>query len=110
LRALDSATIDGKDCDIVQGDSQRRTFATLFFQKSTGLLVRTMRFGPSPIGRIPTQIDYSDYRDVNGIKMPFHFTFSWLDGRDEFQLNQIHVNVPIDAARFGRPTALESAR
>jgi photosynthetic reaction center cytochrome c subunit len=110
LRTLDSATIDGKACDVVQGDSQRRTFATLFFEKGTGLLVRTIRFGPSPIGRIPTQIDYSDYRDVDGIKMPFHFTLSWLDGRDEFQLNQIQVNVSIDAARFGRPTALELAR
>jgi photosynthetic reaction center cytochrome c subunit len=110
LRTLDPTTIDGKACDVVQGDSQRRTFATLFFEKGTGLLVRTIRFGPSPIGRIPTRIDYSDYRDVNGIKMPFHFTLSWLDGRDEFQLNQIQVNVPIDAARFGRPTALELAR
>jgi photosynthetic reaction center cytochrome c subunit len=110
LRTLDSMTIDGQDCAVVQGDSQRRTFATLFFQKSTGLLVRTIRFGPSPIGRIPTQIDYGDYRDVNGIKMPFHFTLSWLDGRDDFQLNQIRLNIPIDAARFGRPTALESAR
>ena len=110
LRTLDPVTIDGKACDVVQGDSQRRTFATLFFEKSTGLLVRTIRFGPSPIGRIPTQIDYSDYRDVNGIQMPFRFTLSWLDGRDEVQLNQIQLNVPIDAAKFGRPTALESAR
>src|SRR5258706_10449549 len=69
LRTLDAAAIDGKTCDVLQGDSQRRTFATLFFEKSTGLLVRTIRFGPSPIGRIPTQIDYSDYRDVDGIKM-----------------------------------------
>jgi photosynthetic reaction center cytochrome c subunit len=110
LRTLDPVTIDGKACDVVQGDSQRRTFATLFFEKSTGLLVRTIRFGPSPIGRIPTQIDYSDYRDVNGIQMPFRFTLSWLDGRDEVRLNQIQLNVPIDAVKFGRPTALESAR
>lgn len=110
LRTLDSATIDGRSCDVVQGDGQRRTFATLFFEKSSGLLVRAIRYGPSPIGRIPTQIDYGDYRDVNGIKMPFHFTLSWLDGRDEFQLSEVQLNVPIDAARFGRPTALESAR
>jgi photosynthetic reaction center cytochrome c subunit len=110
LRTLDSMTIDGRSCDVVQGDGQRRTFATLFFEKSTGFLVRAIRYGPSPIGRIPTQIDYGDYRDVNGIKMPFHFTLSWLDGRDEFQLNQVQLNVPIDAARFGRPTVLESAR
>jgi hypothetical protein len=110
LRTLDPVTIDGKACDVVQGDSQRRTFATLFFERSTGLLIRTIRFGPSPIGRIPTQIDYSDYRDVNGIQMPFRFTLSWLDGRDEVQLNQIQPNIPIDAAKFGRPIALESPR
>jgi photosynthetic reaction center cytochrome c subunit len=110
LRTLDPVTIDGRTCDVVQGDSQRRTFATLFFEKSTGLRARAIRFGPSPIGRIPTQIDYGDYRDVNGIQMPFRFTLSWLDGCDEAQLNQIQLNVPIDAVKFGRPTALESAR
>jgi hypothetical protein len=109
MRTLDPATIDDKDCDVVQGDSQRRMFVTMYFEKRTGLLIRTIRYGPSPIGRIPTQVDYSDYRDVNGIKIPFHFTFSWLDGRDAIQLSQIQVNVPIAAAKFGRPTALEGA-
>jgi len=27
------------------------------------------------------QIDYTDYRDVNGIKFPFEIKFSWLDGK-----------------------------
>jgi photosynthetic reaction center cytochrome c subunit len=110
MRTLDSETIDGKDCDVVQADGQRRMFITLFFERSTGYLIRSIRYGPSPIGRIPTQVDYSDYRDVNGIKMPFRFTFTWLDGRDAFQLSQIQANVPIDSARFGRPTALEDGR
>ena len=25
----------------------------------------------SPIGRAPSQVDFADYRDVNGIKFPF---------------------------------------
>jgi hypothetical protein len=85
-------------------------FITLYFDKSTGYLIRSIRYGPSPIGRIPTEIDYSDYRDVNGIKVPFRFTFSWLDGRDAFQLNDVRLNVSIDASKFGRPTTLESGR
>ena len=109
LRTLDPATIDDKDCDVVQGDSQRRMFVTMYFEKSTGLLLRTIRYGPSPIGRIPTQVDFSDYRDVSGVKVPFHFTFSWLDGRDAFQLSQVQMNAPIDPSKFGRPTALESS-
>jgi hypothetical protein len=77
--------------------------ATLYFDQQSGLLLRVVRYGKTQIGRVPTQIDYSDYRDVGGIKMPFHMTFAWLDGRDAIQLSEIQVNAPIDDAKFGRP-------
>ncbi len=108
LRVLEPTTIDDRDVDVIQGNGPRRTFATLYFDKQTNLLVRMVRYGSSPIGRVPTQVDYSDYREVGGIKMPFRFTFAWLDGRDAVQLSQVQLNVPIDAAKFGRPTSLES--
>ena len=41
-----------------------------------GLLVRLVRFSESPVGRIVTQVDYADYRDVSGVKMPFRWTVS----------------------------------
>jgi outer membrane lipoprotein-sorting protein len=49
-------------------------------------------------------VDIADYRDVNGVKMPFKWTFSWLDGRDSFQLTNVQTNVPVDDARFGKPS------
>jgi photosynthetic reaction center cytochrome c subunit len=88
---------------VVQGTGPRGLLATMYFDQQSGLLLRLVRFGKSPIGRVPTQIDYADYRDVNGIKMPFRITFAWLDGRDAIQLSQVRTNVPIDAAVFGRP-------
>ena len=108
FRTLQPATIDGKAVDVVQGNGPGRVFVSLFFDKQTGYLVRTIRFVASPIGRMPTQVDYSDYREVNGVKIPFKYTFAWLDGRDNFQLTNVRVNVPIDAAKFGKPSALES--
>jgi hypothetical protein len=108
LRTLQPATIEDRDVDVVQGNGPGRLFATLYFDKQTGLLTRMVRYGTSPIGRLPTQVDYSDYRDVNGVKLPFRFTFAWLDGRDAFQLKDVRINVPIDAAKFGRPTSLEA--
>ena len=110
LRTLQPATINDRDVDAVQGNGPGRLFATLYFDKETGLLTRMVRYGNSPIGRLPTQIDYADYREVNGVQLPFRFTFAWLDGRDAFQLNDVRINVPIDAAKFGRPTSLESKR
>jgi len=97
-------TIDGKAVQVVQGTGPRGLLATLYFDAKTGLLVRMLRYGRSPIGRVPTQTDYSDYRDVNGIKFPFKYKFSWLDGRDNYQITDVKTNVPIDESRFGKPS------
>jgi photosynthetic reaction center cytochrome c subunit len=93
----------GREVQVVQGNGPRGMLATLYFDKESGLLLRTVRYGKSPIGRVPTQVDYGDYRDVGGIKLPFRLTFAWLDGRDSIQLNDVKTNVPIDPAKFERP-------
>ncbi len=92
-----------REVNVVQGTGPRGTLVTLYFDAKSGLLMRTVRYGNSPIGRLPTQIDYGDYRDVGGIKFPFRMTFAWLNGRDAIQLNTLQTNVSIDAAKFGRP-------
>jgi hypothetical protein len=95
------------DVDVVQGNGPRGLLVTLYFEKQTGLLLREMRYSETPIGRVPTQIDYSDYRDVNGIKLPFRIAYVWLDGRDSIVLDEIKTNVPIDEAKFGRPAPMK---
>jgi photosynthetic reaction center cytochrome c subunit len=96
-------SINGHDVDVVQGTGARGLLATLYFDKQSGLLVRLVRYSRSPIGRVPTQVDYSDYRDVGGIKFPFQYTFSWLDGKDAFKLTDVKTNVAIDAGKFEKP-------
>src|SRR5262249_37029389 len=84
--------------DVVQGTGPRGLLVTLYFDKGTGLLLRELRYSNSPIGRVPTQIDFADYRDVNGVKLPFRITYAWLDGRDAILLREITTNVPVDEA------------
>ena len=66
-----------------------------------------LRYGPSPVGRIVTRVDYTDYREVGntGVKMPFKWTMSWLDGRNVYSLMNVQANPRIDAARFAKPAA-----
>jgi photosynthetic reaction center cytochrome c subunit len=101
----ESSAAPGQDrlVNVVQGSGARGLLATLYFDQESGLLVRLVRSIRTPIGRVPTQVDFGDYRDVNGIKMPFRVMFAWLDGRDAIQISQIQTNVPIDAARFDQP-------
>jgi hypothetical protein len=103
LRVGLPTTIEDKDVTVLQGNGPNGTLATMYFDDKTGLLTRVVRYGRSPIGRVPTQVDYSDYRDVNGVKFPFRWTFAWLDGRDQFEFNTVRFNAPIEAATFGEP-------
>ncbi len=100
----DRAVYGSKDVWVVQGRGQKGLLETFYFDRNDYLLLREVRYSSSPIGRVPTQIDYSDYRSVaGGVKIPFKYTFSWLDGRDQFQLNDVKTNVAIDASKFARP-------
>jgi len=96
--------IAGSDADVVQGRLTPSSLPVkLYFDQKTGLLVRQVRYTESPLGRNATQVDYSDYRTVNGVKMPFHIVTSWFDGRGDVQLSEIQTNAAVDSAKFGKP-------
>jgi photosynthetic reaction center cytochrome c subunit len=97
------ATLDGRDAYVVQGNNPGGLVVTLFFDKQTGLLTRMIRYANTALGRVPTQIDYSDYRRVAGVMMPHKFTYGWISGREEYVLSEIQPNVAIDAAKFAKP-------
>jgi photosynthetic reaction center cytochrome c subunit len=96
-------TLNERDVQVVQGTASGGSLGTLYFDNESGLLVRFVRYSDSIVGRSPTQIDYSDYRDVAGVKMPFRFTVTWLDGKETFELTDLQPSVSIDATKFARP-------
>jgi photosynthetic reaction center cytochrome c subunit len=97
------ANIDGKDVNVVQGTGPGGFIATFYFDKQTGLLMRLVRYANSAVGRVPTQIDFSDYRPVAGVLMPFKRNYGWVSGREEYTLTEIRANVPVDDSKFVKP-------
>ena len=97
------ASIDDRDVQLVQGTTDGKYPVNLYFDKS-GLLVRSVRYTDSPVGLNPTQVDYADYREVAGVKIPFRITTTWLDGRSLAEFTDVQANLPIDAAKFAMPT------
>jgi photosynthetic reaction center cytochrome c subunit len=75
----------------------------LYFDKQSGLLVRLVRYADSPLGPNPTQIDYTDYREADGIQLPFRSTQAEPTTVSAIQLKQIQQNIPIDPSRFAPP-------
>jgi hypothetical protein len=75
----------------------------LYFDSTTGLLVRQLRYTTTIVGTIPIQIDYSDYREVAGVKMPFHWVVTWTGGQSIMELSDVQPNVPIEATKLSKP-------
>jgi hypothetical protein len=104
-----TATVGDKDVRVLQGTKPRQQPLNLYFDDS-GLLVRMTRFADTPIGRVPSQIDYSDYRAVAGVKIPFKWVETWTDGQVTIEWTNIQPNVAIDAAKFGRPAPAQTRK
>jgi hypothetical protein len=96
------ALIDGKGLQVLQGTNEGELPVNFYFD-DTGLLVRVVRWNRTAVGTVPTQINYTDYREVSGIKVPFHIEITWTDGQNTIVLNEVRPNVAIEASRFARP-------
>jgi outer membrane lipoprotein-sorting protein len=95
--------IEDKEVTIIQGTTAGKSRIKLFFDNETGLLVRQLRYSDTPVGTVPIQVDYSDYREVAGVKMPFHSVITWTDGQTTIELSNVQPNAAIEASRFGKP-------
>lgn len=100
---LPGEKIDAHDTWLVVGRSEGQPPLRLYFDKDSGLLVRLIRYAETPLGRNPTQIDYADYRDADGVKIPYQWTLSRPSNRFTIQVTGVEQNVPIEDAKFNPP-------
>ena len=97
--------IAGVECQTLLGAAPGRPSVRLYFDGKSGLLVRTVRYAESPLGRNPTQIDYADYREIDGVKLPFRWTLARPNGRFTIQIAEAKNNAPVEDAKFAKPAA-----
>ena len=75
-----------------------------YFDKESGLLIRVSERIESFLGALPQETNYSDYRDVDGVKMPFSVIVAHGDEPTIYKWEHIQANVPIEDARFEKPS------
>jgi hypothetical protein len=104
-RTEETERIGDHDVYVVVGQRPDKPPIRLYFDKQSGLLVRLVRFGETALGWLPTQIDYADYREVDGVKIPYRWTLARPSGRFTIQVNELKQNVPVDDDKFAKPVA-----
>ena len=66
----------GRDAFVLLGSQAGQPSTQFCFDKQSGLLVQMIRYADSPLGLDPSQVDYVDYRAVDGVQVPFRVTVS----------------------------------
>jgi hypothetical protein len=96
------ASIGDQDIVVVQGLANKQVVANFYFDEA-GLLMRMIRWTQTPVGFVPTQVDFTDYREIAGVKFPFKRTVSQTYMQMIVELSDVQPNVQVDASRFARP-------
>ncbi len=98
-------TLNGHAVQVVEGTAAGGTRVKLYFDKTTGLLVRQTRLLNTVVGVTPLHVDYSDYRLVGAVKMPFHIAVTWVDGQSTTELTSVQPNAAVAAEKFVKPSS-----
>ena len=87
---------------VLRGTNKGETPVHLSFNEE-GLLVRLVRWNDTAVGPVPTQFDFSDYRQVGGVRKPHNWVRAWTNNRVVYRLKDVRLNAPVEASRFERP-------
>ena len=107
MRVRGTEKVGDHEAYVMVGQRDGRPPIRLYFDEQSGLLLRVVRFGETALGWLPTQIDYADYRDTDGVKIPYRWTLARANGRFTIQVSDVKQNVPVDNANFAKPPAEE---
>jgi photosynthetic reaction center cytochrome c subunit len=104
LEVKDIAKIDGHDAYRIIASRAGATSDQYYFDAQSELLLRVSTEIDSPLGAIPQDTYYEDYRDVTGVKVPFLIRVIRPDGATIYKWEQIQANIPVEDSRFEKPT------
>jgi hypothetical protein len=109
LRVEKHVKVGDRDTVMILGQRPGQPPVEMYFDDQSALLVRTVRYAQTPLGLNPTQVDYSDYRGVGGVKMPFAWTSATPGGRFTIQIERAQPNAAIPDSSFQMPVAANPA-
>ena len=98
--------IDDRDVYVVSAVRSDQKLERLYFDRENGLLRRRISYLRSLVGTIPQQTDFEDYREVNGLRLPFTITMAFADPGSRpitRKFAEIKVNLPVAPSTFDKP-------
>jgi hypothetical protein len=107
MRVVGSDKIGDHKAYVVISQPSEHISTRMFFDAETGLLLRVVNLVDTPIARIPQQTDFEDYRDVDGVKIPFTIRQTNIDAHSSYvrKYSEVKANVPVADSTFAKPAS-----
>lgn len=99
--------VDGHDAYRVFAFRKGGGMERLYFDTQAGLLLRVDTRIDSPLGALPQETSYQDYRAVGGVKIPFTIRVAKIDSTAVYKWESVEPNVPVSDDRFAMPAAVQ---
>jgi hypothetical protein len=95
--------IRGRDVYMLRATSKTGTRERLFFDVQTGLLVRRTATNPTILGAFIYQVDYNDYKDFGGVKLPVTTRVAMPGISFTRKILSVKINAPSADTKFATP-------
>ena len=107
MRVMGRRRVGERDAVVVVDRPSEGVQRRYFFDAQTGMLLRIVTLTDTILNQLPEQIDFEDYRDVEGVKLPFLIRFSKIDTFDSFdrKITEVRPGVSVDDKLFEMPPA-----
>lgn len=90
--------------NLVQGDLNATTQERLFFDTTTGLLLRRQIISRAALnGALVETIDYSDYKEVAGVQVAFTVKHTTWNTIETYTVVDVKTGAQIDDSKFSKP-------
>ena len=100
--------LNGEDCYKVILKRPEGKPMTVYFEKKSGLAVKTVAIASTQMGEIPLEAVMSDYKDFNGLKYPGKTIETAVGQTIQYTIDAIQFNVDIPASKFALPPEIQA--
>ncbi len=95
--------IDGREVYLVNATTADNQRERLYFDAANGLLIRRVSSVPTVLGNFQYQVDYTEYKDFGGVKLPATVRHTMPNVSWTRKILEVKNNGAIDDAKFNAP-------
>lgn len=95
--------IDGREVLLVLATNSDNSRERLYFDAETNFLVRRVSSSPTILGSFTVQVDYADYKDFGGVKLPTTIRYAMPNISFTRKITEVKNNEAIEDAKFNPP-------